>query len=64
MVVKKRLPLVVGKFEKPHCMKVLKNHLYDNKVSKSTWVTGNILNVAALLGREYGLQKQKCFVAL
>jgi hypothetical protein len=35
-------PFVVGKFEKPRCMKGMKHYLCDYKASKNTWVTGKI----------------------
>jgi hypothetical protein len=35
-------PLVVGKFEKPRCMKGVKHYLCDYKASKNAWVTGKI----------------------
>jgi hypothetical protein len=35
-------PLVVGKFEKPHCMKGIKHYPCDYKSSENAWVTGKI----------------------
>jgi hypothetical protein len=34
--------LVVGKFEKPHCIKGLKHYTCDNKAPKNAWVSGKM----------------------
>jgi hypothetical protein len=35
-------PLVVGRFEKPRCMKGMQHYPFDYKASKNAWVTGKI----------------------
>jgi hypothetical protein len=56
--------LVVGKFEKPHCMKGVKHYLCDYKASKNAWVTGKIFRVGTLLGEEDGLQNRSILLLL
>jgi hypothetical protein len=57
-------PLVVGKFEKPRCMKDVKHYPCDYKASKNAWVTDKIFGVAALLGGEDGLQNTNVLLLL
>jgi hypothetical protein len=44
----KLLPLIVGKFEKPRCMKGVKHYPCDCNASKNAWVTGKIFRECLL----------------